>query len=171
MKKPLTATQKKNKYRAIQYSTFGSEFLCVVIPYVILAIVYRDEWFKEYNGWKIGLGFILALVIMCFGILVVLGKKEKKSKITNGWLTIIIGWVCVAFTFMLIAEIMTDIWQYMLWGSLGMISAFGLDLTSNHYKRKADLYKAAIDKVKKDTIVEEIKQDIEKEFKKVEPTE
>ena len=171
MKKPLTATQKKNKYRAIQYTTFGSEFLCVVIPYIILAIVNWDTWFQSNNGVKIGLGFILALIIMCFGIFVILGSKERKSKITNGWLSLIVGWLAVAFTFMLLADIMKYIWQYMLWGSIGMISAFGLDLTSQHYRKKADMYKAAIDKVKKDTIVDEIKADIEKEFKKAEPTE
>ena len=88
MKKPLTATQKKNKYRAIQYTTFGSEFLCVVIPYIILAIVNWDTWFQSNDGVKIGLGFILALIIMCFGIFVILGSKERKSKITNGWLSL-----------------------------------------------------------------------------------
>ena len=136
----------------------------MVIPYIILAIVNWDTWFQSNDGVKIGLGFILALIIMCFGIFVILGSKERKSKITNGWLSLIVGWLAVAFTFMLLAEIMTDIWQYMLWGSIGMISAFGLDLTSQHYRKKADLYKAAIDKVKKEILsLTKLKADIEKE--------
>lgn len=44
-KKPLTTEQKKNRYRVIQYSTFGGEFLSILTPYIVMGAVNYEEWF------------------------------------------------------------------------------------------------------------------------------
>lgn len=160
MKKQLTATQKKNKYRAIQYSTFVSEFLAIMTPYIVMGAVNYEEWFKSEEGWKVGLGGTLALCLMGLAVFLVTKNKEDK-KLTSGYITLIIGWFAVAFVFMLLANIMDQIATIMLFGGLGLISAFGLDLTSKKYKEKADAYANALKKVKGDSIEQEALRDVE----------
>lgn len=162
MKKQLTATQKKNRYRAIQYSTFASEFLAILTPYIVMGAVNYEEWFKSEEGWKVGLGGTLALCLMGLAVFLVTKNKEDK-KLTSGYITLIIGWFAVAFVFMLLANIMDQIATIMLFGGLGLISAFGLDLTSKKYKEKADVYANALKKVKGDSIEQEALRDVARE--------
>lgn len=162
MKKQLTATQKKNRYRAIQYSTFASEFLAIMTPYIVMGAVNYEEWFKSEEGWKVGLGGTLALCLMGLAVFLVTKNKEDK-KLTSGYITLIIGWFAVAFVFMLLANIMDQIATIMLFGGLGLISAFGLDLTSKKYKEKADAYANALKKVKGDSIEQEALRDVARE--------
>lgn len=165
-KKQLTATQKKNKYRAIQYSTFASEFLAILTPYIVMGGVNYEEWFKSEEGWRIGLGGSLALVLMGLAIFLVTKNKEDK-KVTSGYITLIIGWFAVAFVFMLLANIMDQIAMIMLYGGIGLIVAFGLDLTSKKYKEKADAYANALNKAKGTTIEEEAMKEVARENRPV----
>jgi thiol:disulfide interchange protein len=167
MKKPLTATQRKNRYRSLQYTTFASEFISILTPYIILGSVNFNEWFPNSEaGFRAGLGGALALALMGIAVFLVTKKNEENNKLTNGWRTLMVGWFCVAFVFLLLGNIIDQIAEIMLWGGLGIIGAFGLHLTSQHFKKKADLYKSALDKVEKDEIVKQVKEE-----KKVEPTE
>lgn len=167
MKKPLTTTQRKNKYRALQYTTFASEFISILTPYIILGSINFKEWFPSSEaGFRAGLGGALALALMGIAVFLVTKKNEEGNKLTNGWITLMVGWFCVAFIFLLLGNIIDQIAEIMLWGGLGILGAFGLNLTSQHFKKKADLYKSAIDKVEKDEIVKQVKEE-----KKVEPTE
>ena len=167
MKKPLTTTQRKNKYRALQYTTFASEFISILTPYIILGSVNFKEWFPNSEaGFRAGLGGALALALMGIAVFLVTKKNEENNKLTNGWITLMVGWFCVAFIFLLLGNIIDQIAEIMLWGGLGILGAFGLHLTSQHFKKKADFYKSALDKVEKDEIVKQVKEE-----KKVEPTE
>ena len=159
-KKQLTATQKKNKYRALQYLTFGSEFLSIVIPFVAMGIVNHEEWFYNEDGWKIGLGGSLALALMGIAVFLVTKKKEENSKLTNGYISLIVGWFAVAFIFMLLADIMSQMSMIMLFGGIGLCGAFGLDLLSKDFKQKADAYKEVIKKAKQNVVQLEVEQDL-----------
>jgi len=163
MAKTLTATQKKNKYRALQYSTFVGEFVSILTPFIVMGAVNAEEWFYNENGWKVGLGGTLALALMGIAVFMVSRKKEDE-KITSGYVALVIGWFAVAFVFMLLASIMEQITTIMMFGGLGLLGAFGLDMTSKSFKVKADLYKKSLEKVKVDTLEEQIKEEIAQEM-------
>ena len=46
-KKPLTIKQKIRKYRAIQWSTFFSQYICIASPYVVLGVINWDFTINE----------------------------------------------------------------------------------------------------------------------------
>lgn len=161
-KKPLTAKQKQNKYRALQYSTFVGEFVSIILPFVIMGAVNYEDWFVSESGWKVGLGGTLALALLGIAVLLVTRKKEDE-KITSGYITLIIGWFAVAFIFVLLADIIEQIAMIMFFGGIGILGAFGLDMTSKNFKAKADLYKNAIAKAKTENLEDELKQEFKKD--------
>lgn len=170
-KKPLTTKQKQTRYRVAQYSFFGGEFVSILTPFVAMGIANFDEWFQNESGWKVGLGGTLALALLGLAVFLV-GKKKEDEKITGGYITLILGWFAVAFIFLLLANIMDQIATIMFFGGLGLLGAFGLDLTSKEFKKKADMYKEArkkvLGEVLEDNIRAEIENEVEKEKKKVE---
>jgi len=157
-KKPLTAKQKQNKYRALQYSTFVGEFVSIILPFVVMGAVNYEDWFVSESGWKVGLGGTLALALLGIAVLLVTKKKEDE-KITSGYIALIIGWFAVAFIFVLLASIIEQIAMIMFFGGIGILGAFGLDMTSKNFKAKADLYKNAIAKAKTENLEEELKDE------------
>lgn len=159
-KKPLTVKQKQTKYRALQYLTFGSEFLSILTPFVAMGIVNHEEWFYQEDGWKIGLGGSLALALMGIAVFLVTKKKED-NKATNGYISLIVGWFAVAFIFMLLADIMAQMHLIMLFGGIGLCGAFGLDIASKDFKAKADAYKDTIKKAKQNVIQKQVEEDLE----------
>lgn len=160
-KKPLTAKQKQNKYRALQYSTFVGEFISIILPFIIMGAVNYEDWFVSESGWKVGLGGTLALALLGIAVLLVTKKKEDE-KITSGYIALIIGWFAVAFIFVLLASIIEQIAMIMFFGGIGIIGAFGLDMTSKNFKAKAEMYKGSIqraqDKALEEQAMEEMKR-------------
>lgn len=160
-KKPLTAKQKQNKYRALQYSTFVGEFVSIILPFVIMGAVNYEDWFVSESGWKVGLGGTLALALLGIAVLLVTKKKEDE-KITSGYIALIIGWFAVAFIFVLLASIIEQIAMIMFFGGIGILGAFGLDMTSKNFKAKAEMYKGSIqraqDKALEEQAMEEMKR-------------
>lgn len=161
-KKKLTATQKKNRYRALQYTTFVSEFISIMTPYIVMGAVNYEEWFAQSEGWKVGLGGSLAMALLGLAIFLVTKKKED-TKLTSGYITLIIGWFAIAFVFVLLTSIMDQIATIMLFGGLGILGAFGLDMVSKNMKAKADMYKQALSKVRNDTIEKQIAREVMEE--------
>lgn len=162
-KKKLTVKQKKNRARTFQYLAFGGEFLSVLTPFITIGLINYEEWFTTEEGWKVGLGGALTLAIMGIAVWLITAKKEKKSEITNGWITFLIGWFAVAFIFILLGSIMDQIANIMLWGGFGIAVAFGLDMVSKDQKKKADAYKSALETVKTETIEEQARREIQEE--------
>lgn len=157
--KVLTTTQKKNKYRVLQYTTFGGEFLSILTPFVVMGAVNYEEWFLIEDGWKIGLGGALALALLGISVFLV-GKKKEQESLTNGYIALILGWFMVAFIFVLLANIMDQIATIMFFGGIGLLGAFGLDMGSQNFKKKADAYKQAIEEVKSEVMKEKYKTEI-----------
>ena len=158
-KKQLTAKQKQTKYRSLQYTTFIGEFVSILTPFIIMGIVNYDEWFTTEEGWKVGLGGTLALALMGIAVFLVTKKKEDE-KITGGYITLIVGWFAVAFIFMLLASIMEQITTIMMFGGLGLLGAFGLDIASHNFKDKADLYKKTIQTAKENVVKQQVEDDL-----------
>lgn len=159
-KKQLSAKQKQTKYRALQYSTFAAEFISILTPFIIMGAVNYEDWFVSESGWKVGLGGTLALALLGIAVLLVTKKKEDE-KITGGYITLVIGWFAVAFIFMLLASIMEQITTIMFFGGIGILGAFGLDMTSKNFKAKADMYKETIQKAKQDVLKRQVESEIE----------
>ena len=159
-KKPLTAKKQQTKYRALQYTTFGSEFLSIITPFIAMGIVNHEEWFYQEDGWKIGLGGSLALALLGIAVFLV-SKKKEDDKITGGYISLIVGWFAVAFIFMLLADIMSQMSTIMLFGGIGLLGAFGLDMLSKDFKSKADTYKTLIKNAKEKKTQEQIEKELE----------
>lgn len=165
-KKPLTTKQKQKGHRVLQYTAFGGMFVSVITPFIILGIANFEEWFKSDSGWKIGLGATLGMAVVGIALFLVTYKKEHDSKVTDGWITLLVLWFAVAFIFKLFASIYEDIFGIMMWTGLGLASAFGLDMVSKDQKRRADAYKAARQKINQETLEDKIKKEVEEEEKK-----
>ena len=153
--KKMTVVQQKNRYRALQYTTFVSEFVSVLTPFIVMGAINADTWFQSEEGWKVGLGGALALALMGIAVALVTKNKDNKQK-TSGYVTLIAGWFAVAFVFLLLSSILEQITTIMLFGGFGLLGAFGLDIVSKNFKKKADLYKSAIEKAKGKKLEEDI---------------
>lgn len=162
-KKPLTTKQKQTKHRALQYTAFGGMFASIITPFIVLGAVNFEDWFQTKGGWKIGLGGSLGLAVVGIAIFLVTKKKEKESKVTDGWITFLVCWFAVAFIALLFRDIYDQIFEIMMWTGLGLAGAFGLDMVSKDQKRKADAYKNARAKVHEESIEEQAKKEVEKE--------
>lgn len=159
MAKTLTAKQKQTKYRALQYTTFVGEFVSILTPFIIMGAINAEEWFYQEDGWKVGLGGTLALALMGIAVFMITKKKENE-KTTDGYIALIVGWFAVAFVFMMLASIMEQITTIMFFGGLGLLGAFGLDMTSKNFKVKADLYQETIQKAKQDVLKNKVEEEI-----------
>ena len=165
-KKPLTTKQKQVRHRALQYTALGGMFASVLTPFIILGIANFDEWFKSEGGWKIGLGATLGMAVVGIAIFLVTYKKEHESKVTDGWITLLVMWFAVAFIFKLFSNIYEDIFGIMMWTGLGLALAFGLDMFSKDQKRRADAYKEARQKINQETLEDKIKKEVQEEEEK-----
>ena len=159
MAKTLTAKQRQTKYRALQYTTFVGEFVSILTPFIVMGAINAEEWFYQEDGWKVGLGGTLALALMGIAVFMITKKKENE-KTTDGYIALIVGWFAVAFVFMMLASIMEQITTIMFFGGLGLLGAFGLDMTSKNFKAKADLYKETIQKAKQDVLKNKVEEEI-----------
>ena len=153
-KRALTPSQRKKKYTILQWSTYVGEFVAFVLPFFIIGIVNYDKYFVEYSGTKMSIAFFLAMGVMGFGIWGI-----TKKKIENTYIALIIKWVLFAFIFTMLGEIIKDIAAIMWFGLIGIAGAYGLDVTSEHFKKEKLLIKDAQEEAKKDNLVEEVKEE------------
>jgi len=157
MKKELTPTQKYKRYKKIQYFCFGGEFLSVLAPFITIGIVNYEEYFVEFNGTRMSIACVLACSIM--GIATWLVSKKKFS---NSFITLIVGWAAVTLIFFLLGKIINDIAWIMLFGLIGILGAYGLDIASAKANDKATKVKEGIELAQKEEV-----RDAYKEEKKV----
>ena len=160
MEKKLTTKQQMNKYRALQYSTFAAEYVSIATPFAIMSIVNREEWFYCENGWKTGIGFTLACLLLSIIVASITFESEKLNGRKGKYIKLLIGCVISAFIFILLADIMSEIANILLFASLGIATALGLDITSADFKSRADLYRDAIINARKENMQEKAKQEL-----------
>jgi MFS family permease len=162
-KKKLKATQKKKLYKVASKGAFAGEFVSISTPYVVMGAINYEEWFKGTEGWKVGLGGSLALALMGIAILLVKKNKEDKESSLSGYITLLLGWLAVAFVFLLLANIMHQIASIMFFGAIGIAGALGLDIVSTNCDKQAKEYELAIKKIRGERLENQVRREIEQE--------
>lgn len=164
-KKELTIKQKYRKYRTIQYSLVGGEYVATLLPYGIMAIVNREEWFvMNPDSWKVGLGGSIGMVLLALAMFLIT-KKRDNEKLTNGMIALVIGWYAITFVFFLLAQINMEIYKIMAYGGFGLMAALGLDIGSKNFDRKASELKTAMNNAQENLNTEQATKEILEEEK------
>ena len=169
--KELTIKEQRRKYKTYQYALTGGEYVSTLLPYSIMAIVNRDEWFV-YNPepWKIGLGGAIGSTLLLLAMFLITKRKDNKN-LTNGMIALLIGWYAVTFVFFLLAQVNMEIYKIMAYGGFGLIGALGLDIGSKHFEKKANDLTKAIEQANTNINTEKATKEIlahkEKKAKKV----
>lgn len=158
--KQRTPTQLKRHYKRVKNTCFAGEFLSVAAPFVTIGIVNYDKYFVEYNGTKMSIACIMAMALMGLAVWLV-----SKKKFSNSFITLIVGWAMVTCIFYLLGSIINDIATIMLFGLIGILGAYGLDIASAKADAKAKEVETAIKRAEQDNMVDAYKQ--EKKEKKV----
>ena len=166
-KKELTTKQKQIRYRVGQYGCYAGMGLSVMTPSLIMGAINFEEWFATNNdGYKIGIGATIGLVVTAIAMVLVTQKAEKRIKVTDMWITLICCWFAVFFALKMLGDIILQVADIGLWTGLGLCSAFGFYLFSTVNERNANSYKNARAKVKEETIEEKAKREVENEERK-----
>lgn len=159
-KKPLTIKQQYRRSKAIQYGLVGGEYVSTLLPYGIMAIVNREEWFVlNPEPWKVGLGGAIGMVIMALAMFLITKRKDNE-KLTDGMIALVIGWYAVTFVFFLLAQINMEIYKIMGYGGFGLIGALGLDIGSKYFNKKANELKQAMTNAKTNLNTEQATKEI-----------
>ena len=153
-KKQQTLKQKQTKYRALQYTTFVSKYIALLTPFVVMGIVNSQEWFYQDDGWKVGLGGTLALALLGI-IMTLVTKDDTKDNKNLGKIALVMGWITATFIIILLEDILNQMATIMIFGSIGLFAAVGIDFSSADFKAKADKYKATIEKGKEKILEEQ----------------
>ena len=166
-KKELTIKQQKRRYKTYKYLLIGGEYVATLLPYGIMAIVNREEWFVlNPEPWKVGLGGSIGMVLLALAMFLIT-KKRDNEKLTNGMIALLIGWYAVAFVFFLLAQINMEIYKIMFYGGLGLCAALGLDIGSKYFDKKATTLDTAMKQAETNLQTEQATKEIlEKENKK-----
>ena len=159
-KKQLTIVQKKNRYRTFQYLTFGGEYLSIATPFVAMSIINKDTWFHHENGWKTGIGFVLACLLFSIIVTSITFESEKLNNRKGKYIKVLIGTILSAFIFVLLSDIMSEIANILFAASFGIATALGLDITSADFKAKADTYGNVLREAKEDKLKEQAKNEL-----------
>lgn len=156
-KKELTPTQRKRRYKAIQWTCFGGEFVSVFAPFIAIGIANYDKYFVEYDGVRMSIAAAMALAVMGLATWLV-----AKKKFENSFITLIVGWATATFVFYMMGEMITDLSTIMLFGLIGICGAYGLDIGSKKAEKKAKAIQEGIDQAKKEGIAEDYKEELKK---------
>lgn len=160
-KKQLTMNQKKKRCRTLQYLTLGGEYVSIATPFAIMSVVNREEWFHYENGWKTGIGFTLAVILLSIIVASITFDSEKLNNRKGKYIKLLIGCLISSFVFVLLADIMTEIHKILLFASMGIAFALGLDISSESYKAKAELYDNVIRKANEKVAQDQVEKEIQ----------
>ena len=166
-KKKLTVSQMKNRNRAFQRLTLGGEYVALASPFVAMGIVNRETWFYHENGWKTGIGFILACIL--FGVIVssITFESEKLNNRKGKYIKLLIGCLLSALIFVLLSDILSEIANILFAACGGIAVALGLDIKSMDFKTKADTYGEIIRKAKEKVAQEQVEEEIRTNQKEI----
>ena len=159
-KKPLTVKQKQNKYRALQRVTFAGEFVSLATPFAIMGAVNHEKWFFHESGWKVGIGGSLAIALVSIAIISINFDDEKLKTRKARYIKLLLTWVACAFIFFLLADILNQMGEIMIFGGIGIAGALGLDIESALCKSKADTYGEIVRKAKEKVAQEQVEKEI-----------
>ncbi len=134
-KKELTSVEKYKKLRNRGTALKVSKWAAILSPYFVIGIVNFQEYFTEYNGVKMSLGCVLAMIVG--GITIMNETKEKK---VNG----LVKWAVALALIYLLQSVVNDLLLIVGCGFLGQLVGAGLDLGAENQLNKASLYREAL---------------------------
>ena len=165
-KNELTIKQRYKRCKATQYGLVAGEYVSTLAPYGIMAIVNREEWFvMNPDSWKVGLGGSIGMVLLGLAMFLITKKKDNE-KLTNGMISLVLGWYAITFVFFLLAQINMEIYKIMAYGGLGLLGALGLEVGSKNFEKKANKLKLAMDSAETNLDTEQATKEILEEKNK-----
>ena len=165
-KKQLTIKEQQKQYKLYSYILLCGEYVSALLPYGIMAIVNREEWFVlNPEPWKIGLGGSIGLILVALAMFLIT-KRHDNEKLTNGMVALVILWYAITFVFFLLAHINMEIYKIMAYGGLGLLAALGLEVGSKNFDKKSKELSKAMEQAKTNLNTQQATEEILKEEKK-----
>ena len=134
--KELSSAEKYKRLRNSGFTLKGAKWLSILSPYIIIGSVNFDEYFTEYNGVKMSLGCVLAIIVMGIAI----ANETKENKKING----LVGWAIAFALIYLMQSILNDLLLIVGCGLLGQLIGAGFDIGAKNQLEKAGLYKESV---------------------------
>ena len=132
----LTSVEKYKRLRNTGYSFKAAKWVSILSPYLVIGIVNFNDYFTEYNGVKMSIGCVLALIVAGIAI----ANETKENKKVNG----LVGWAIAFALVYLMQSILNDLLLIVGCGLLGQLVGAGFDIGANTELEKATLYKEAL---------------------------
>lgn len=130
----------KYKYFKNKYILFLIlQFVTLILPFAVLFIVKRKEYFTKANGIDLSAGLILSLILL----VLILSKKTKILKGAGGYVAITL----LAFLF---RTIINDLVLILSVGLVGVLVSQIFTMFTNKYKKICDAFKKAV--INKETL-------------------
>lgn len=165
-KKPLTPTQEKKKLKAISFACKFGQWGSLIAPFVTIGIVNFNDYFVEYDGWKVSIAGILAAFVMGVVVFTIVNQKIK-----NSYGVLIIKVAIITAILFLIERLVYDLKYIMLFTLLGIFGALALEKTSEKLDKKADKVQKGIESAEeqmtREAYLDEVKEKEEKKTIKV----
>ena len=161
--KSVNVKKEETKYRFLQGTFFISKFASLFAPFVALGIANFDEWFINDEGWKVGIGGFLSMVVLGVVVFIVGKREDEKSKLTDGYVSLIVGWIVATAIIGLFQHILEQLFMIMCIGFAGIMGSFGFNIASNKMKQEAEWNKNIRETAKKNIAIkrEEARQEDE----------
>lgn len=158
----MTIQAKAKKYKKLEWIFRISEIGIVPIPFAIMAIVNRNDWFPNAEiGTRVGIGGGLAIGLMMFAILLITTNKKQESehKVEAGYICLMLGWALGAVICTLIANILDQLSIIMWVGLSGIAGGFGLDIARKTMTTRYMKQKEILDTAEKEEAVAQAKEE------------
>lgn len=165
-KKQLTPTQQKKKYKAISLTCKFGQWGCLIAPFVTIGLINFNDYFVEYDGWKVSIAGILAAFVMGVVVFTVVNQKIK-----NSYGVLIIKVAIITAILFLLERLVYDLKYIMAFTLIGLFGALALEKTSEKLDDKADKIQEGIESAEKrmteEAYLEEVKEKEEKKTIKI----
>lgn len=139
------------------------QWVSLIAPFITIGLVNFDDYFIQYDGWKVSIAGIMAAFVMGITVFTIVNKK-----IQNSYGPLIIKVAIFTACLFLIDKIVYDLKYIMLFTLAGLFGALALEKTSEHLDKKANEIQKGIDSAEEEMIKEAyIEEKQEKETKKV----
>lgn len=165
-KKPKTPTQLKRRYKILSKTCLGGQFLSLIAPFVTIGLVNFNDYFVQYDGWKVSIAGIMAAFVMGIIVFTVANKK-----IHNSYGSMIIKLAIFTACLFLIDEIIYDLKFIMLFTIVGLFGALALEKEGEHLENKAEKIQRGIDAAEEQMTKDAYIEETQNKYKKPEETE
>lgn len=128
-------------YKSFKHKKFAcliGKWLSVISPFIVIGIVNFNDYFTEYNGYRLSIGCVLAMLVGGYAIYCQARDVDKK-------VASVIKWGIAFGLVYFFSSILQDLVLIVGCGFAGQVVGAGFDIGFDIYKEKTDLvYKASI---------------------------